>query len=112
MKKKLGILIILFSILITWIFWLFIKPTRDIPTISQYSQLLAAFALVGFALINFISTRHKVLDNLFNGLDKSYIYHKYLGISALLMVFVHDITISIGKRSEIQAGNHIPRDPY
>lgn len=112
MKKKLGILIILFSILITWIFWLFIKPTRDIPTISQYSQLLAAFALVGFALINFISTRHKVLDNLFDGLDKSYIYHKYLGISALLMVFVHDITISIGKRSEIQAGNHIPRDPY
>jgi len=85
MKKKFGILVILFSMIITWTLWLLIKPTRDISIMSGYSQLLAAFALVAFGFINFISTRHKILDYLFDGLDKSYIYHKYLSISALVL---------------------------
>lgn len=110
MRKKLGILIIFFSIAITWLCWLFARPTKDIAVISGYSQLVAACALVLFALINFISTRHKVVDYLFYGLDRSYIYHKYLGISALLLIFAHDMTMSIGKRSPIQAG--LPKDPY
>ncbi|WP_026881686.1 ferredoxin reductase family protein [Clostridium akagii] len=112
MKKKLGILIILFSIIITYIFWIFIKPTRTIPVISEYSQLLASFALVCLAWINFISTRHKILDTIFDGLDKSYIYHKYLGISMLVMLILHDQTISIGKSQEILSGSLISRDPY
>lgn len=112
MKKKSGILIILFSILVTYIFWIFIKPTRNIPVISEYSQLIASFALVALGWINFISTRHKILDDLFYGLDKSYIYHKYLGIFMLVMVIFHDKTMSMGKRQEILAGVHIPRDPY
>ena len=112
MKKKLGIVVILLSMIITWILWLFIKPTRDISIMTGYSQLLAAFALVAFAFINFISTRHKILDYLFDGLDKSYIYHKYLSISALILVIIHNITIGIGKDSERAAGIKIPRDPY
>lgn len=112
MKKKLGIGLILSSFIITWILWLLIKPTRDISTMSKYSQLLAAFALVSFGFINFISTRHKVLDYLFNGLDKSYIYHKYLSISALILVIFHNITIEIGQGIERVQGIPIPRDPY
>ncbi len=112
MKKKSGLLIILFSILITYIFWIFIKPTRNIPVISEYSQLLASFALVTLAWINFISTRHKILDNIFDGLDKSYIYHKYISITMLVMVILHNETIGIGKSQEILAGGTIPKDPY
>lgn len=112
MKNKLGIIVILFSIVITWVFWLFIEPTRTISGISQYSQLLAAFALVGLAVINFISTRHKALDKMFNGLDTSYIYHKYLSITVLIIIIIHNITIEIGKKSEIAAGISISRDPY
>ncbi len=112
MKKKLGLIVILLSMIITWILWLFIKPIRDISAMSGYSQLLAAFALVAFGFINFISTRHKVLDYIFDGLDKSYLYHKYLSISALILVVAHNITISIGKDSERAAGIKIPRDPY
>ena len=111
MKKKLGIIVILLSMIITWILWLFIKPTRDISMMSGYSQLLASLALVAFGFINFISTRHKSLDYLFDGLDKSYIYHKYLSISALILVVIHNITIGIGKKSERAAGIKIPRDP-
>lgn len=112
MKKKLGILIIIFSVLITYIFWIFIKPTKNIPVISQYSELIASFALVALAWINFISTRHKVLDDLFDGLDKSYIYHKYLGILMLIMLIIHDETMGLGKRQELLAGGVIPHDPY
>jgi predicted ferric reductase len=112
MKKKLGSLIILMSMIITLILWLFIKPTRDISTMSGYSQLLAAFALVAFCFINFISTRHKILDSLFDGLDKSYVYHKFLSISALVLVIIHNVTIGIGKGIERSQGIKIPKDPY
>lgn len=112
MKKKSGILLILFSMIITWVLWIFINPTREISTLSEYSQLLASFALVAFALINFISTRHKILDVLFDGLDKSYIYHKYLSISALTLVIIHNVTIEMGKKLERSQGIPIPRDPY
>ncbi|GKU25896.1 ferredoxin reductase family protein [Clostridium folliculivorans] len=112
MKKKLGFLFIILSMLITFVTWLFVSSTREISIASEYSQLIAAFALVAFALVNFISTRNKILDYIFNGLDKSYVYHKYLSISALLLVVIHNITIEIGKRAEIKAGIPIPRDPY
>jgi predicted ferric reductase len=112
MKKKLGLLLIILSFIITLLFWLLASPTRNIPKITQYSQLIASFALISLAFVNFISTRHTALDSLFDGLDKSYIYHKYLSISVLALVIVHDITIGIGKRSEILSGTRIPRDPY
>lgn len=112
MKKKAGILIILLSMIITWILWLFIEPTRKISSMTGYSQLIAAFALVAFAFINFISTRHRILDNLFDGLDKSYIYHKYLSISALLLAIIHNVTIGIGKSTERSLGIRGVRDPY
>lgn len=98
MRKKYGNLIIIFSILVTLALWLLVKPTRNISLLSQCSELLASIALVGFALINFISTRSKILDNIFDGLDKSYIYHRYLSISTLVILLIHDLTISIGRR--------------
>jgi len=112
MKKKSGLIVIILSMIITWIVWLFVKPTRDISMMTGYSQLLASFSLVAFAFINFISTRHKSLDYLFDGLDKSYIYHKYLSISALVLVFIHNITIGIGKDMERAAGIRGVKDPY
>lgn len=112
MKKRPGIGVILLTILITWLLWLFAKPIREISVMTEYSQLLAAFALVGFSFVNFISTRHKILDYVFQGLDKSYLYHKYISISALVLVIIHNVTIEIGKGIERTQGIRIPRDPY
>lgn len=112
MKKRSGITIILLSMVITWITWIFIEPTREISAMTGYSQLLASFSLVAFAFINFISTRHKILDGIFDGLDKSYIYHKYLSISALILAILHNITIDIGKSAERASGIKGVRDPY
>ncbi|QAA30500.1 ferric reductase-like transmembrane domain-containing protein [Clostridium manihotivorum] len=112
MKKRSGLIFIIITMAITYISWLFASSTREISKASEYSQLIAAFALVAFSLVNFISTRHKILNRIFNGLDKSYIYHKYLSMSALLLVVLHNITIDIGKRIERSEGIKIPRDPY
>ncbi len=113
MRRRIsGKLVIFISMIITWVLWLFVEPIREISAMSGYSQLIAAFALVAFAFINFISTRHKILDGLFDGLDKSYIYHKYLSICALVLAVIHNITISMGKKIERANGIKIPKDPY
>ncbi len=112
MKKRLGIILILITIIVTWMFWIFIEPSRAIPRISEYSQFIACCALVLLGWINFISTRHKALDTLFNGIDKSYIYHKYLSITVFIMVFAHNLMIGMAKRSEILAGKTIPRNHF
>ncbi|NNU75167.1 ferredoxin reductase family protein [Clostridium estertheticum] len=100
MKKKLGFSLILFSFILTYICWLFVQPLRSIPLARQYSQLVAGMALVGFALVNFISTRNPILEKCFNGLDKSYIYHKYLSIIALILVIIHTQLLDAGGKPE------------
>ncbi|MDD3225786.1 MAG: ferric reductase-like transmembrane domain-containing protein, partial [Clostridium sp.] len=112
MKITKGKLIIIFSMIITWVTWIFMDPTRQINLITGYSQLIASFALVAFTLVNFISTRHSILDDLFDGIDKSYIYHRYLSISALALVVIHNITIGIGKRTAKYDGIRFPKDHY
>lgn len=99
MKKISGILFVVCSFVVTYVFWLFVEPIKPIPVAMQYSQLIAIFALVGFAWVNFISTRHSFIDKWFNGLDRSYIYHKYLSIISLIMVVIHNILIDVGKRA-------------
>ncbi|MBL4931662.1 ferric reductase-like transmembrane domain-containing protein [Clostridium paridis] len=112
MKKQKGLIIIMISIIITYISWAFIRPTRDIPAITQYSQLIAAIVMVFFCLVNFISTRHKFAEYMFNGLDKSYLYHKYLSIFSLILILIHNETIDIGKKLQRTSGIRMPKDPY
>ena len=100
MTKKLGFSLILFSFILTYICWLFVQPLSSIPVARQYSQLIAGMALVGFALVNFISTRNPILEKCFNGLDKSYIYHKYLSIISLILVIIHTQLLDAGGRPE------------
>jgi predicted ferric reductase len=37
-----------------------------------------------------------LVDKIFNGLDQSYIYHKYLSILAIILIWVHVSTLRIG----------------
>ena len=100
MRKKLGVLLVLFSFILTYICWLFVQPLNSIPLARQYSQLIAAMALVGFAWVNFISTRNLILEKFFDGLDKSYIYHKFLSIISLVLVIIHTQLLDAGGRGE------------
>jgi predicted ferric reductase len=55
----------------------------------QISQLFAALSLVGFAYVNFISTRHSLVERLFEGVDKAYAPHKWISIGSMVLVTLH-----------------------
>lgn len=112
MRKNTGMILILGSFILTIICWLFVQTLQAAPTSREYSQLIATLALVGFAWVNFISTRYSILDKWFNGLDKSYIYHKYLSIISLVMILIHKISINTGRRRfgfSTDLGNSFPQ---
>jgi len=100
MRKRQGPLFILLTLILTFIFWSVSEPLRNVTPVRQYSEMAASLMLVCFAWVNFISTRHPLLDSLFHGLDKSYLYHKVLSIISVLLIFVHRFTLDAGK------GNH------
>lgn len=87
MKKNHMLLAVIF--LITVICWLFVKPIQPISSARNFSQLIGALALLGFAYVNFVSTRHPLLDHLFDGLDKAYVAHKWVSIISVVLVVVH-----------------------
>lgn len=75
--------------LITVMCWLFTEQITQISLMMQVSQLLAALSLVGFAYVNFISTRHSSVEHLFDGVDKAYAPHKWVSIGSLVLALLH-----------------------
>ncbi|QAA31981.1 FAD-binding oxidoreductase [Clostridium manihotivorum] len=99
MKKRLGLILILLSFIITWLCWIPERLASSMYANRQYSQLIASIALVVFTWINYISSRHRLIDKIFHGLDKSYAYHKYLSILAIILIWGHDLTLKTGRSS-------------
>lgn len=74
--------------------WLFATPPLNSPityfafrdVFIQYSGLIA-IAAMSIAMI--LAVRPIVVENFFNGLDKMYRLHKWLGISALSLAILH-----------------------
>lgn len=99
MKKYKGLIGIILSFILTYIFWSFVQSGTTASNFRQYSQLIASLALITFAWVFYISTRHRYVDTIFNGLDNSYIYHKYLSILAIIFIWVHNFTLKMGSFS-------------
>lgn len=99
MKKFLAITLIVVTFLLTYAFWALEQPAKTVSIYRQYSQLIASMAMVALAWINYISTRHRWVDDIFNGLDKSYIYHKYLSILAIIFIWIHNFTVNMSRFS-------------
>ncbi|MCL1790332.1 MAG: ferric reductase-like transmembrane domain-containing protein [Peptococcaceae bacterium] len=95
MKK--GYPVLGFFAVFTILCWLATPALKEVSFLTELSQLFAALALVGFSCAFFISTRHPMLDTLFNGLDKSYTVHKWLTITSVSLVITHLITLNLGR---------------
>ncbi|URZ18684.1 ferredoxin reductase family protein [Clostridium felsineum] len=96
MKKYSGLIFVLISFLLTCMWWFFQKPTGTTLSLRQYSELISSLALIAFAIINFISTRNRCVDFIFAGLDTAYIYHKYLSILGIVLIWLHNFTLKGG----------------
>lgn len=62
----------------------------DGPASALFSQYIGSGALIAMALSQIISTRAWFAEPIFGPLDRSYIIHKWLGIGALLAIFLHE----------------------
>jgi len=76
----------------TCLMWAVASPPDGLPASGQVTQLLGGLALTGFAAMFALATRARVLDGLFDGLDKAYVVHKWLGIVTVGVVLAHFAT--------------------
>jgi predicted ferric reductase len=65
------------------------------------AHLIGAFALVNFSVALFISTRHQILNVLWHGLDKAYVAHKWIGISAVVLTVCHIVLVQLAYQVEL-----------
>jgi len=67
-----------------------IQSYAGVSTDAAFSQYLGLVALLGMSYCYILATRFKLVEKLFGGLDKSYVFHKWLGLGSLAVIFLHD----------------------
>jgi len=94
MKYIKGILLIIVTTAITFALWFFASPKTDIVPLDRVRHIVAGLALNGFFLNFLLASRNNIIEGWFNGLDKLYVYHKYVAISSLALVLIHAVISS------------------
>ncbi len=87
--KSLGIIFILVTIIIPLPFYIELFPKVQVVTII--SLYLGSIALILMAISQLMATRFPGVQLLFGGLDRVYLLHKWVGISAVSAMMLHDI---------------------
>ncbi|SHG78195.1 ferredoxin reductase family protein [Cognatishimia maritima] len=58
--------------------------------LALFSQYMGMAALIAMAIVQLIATRWRIVEWVFGGLDQAYVFHKWLGISAMAFILLHD----------------------
>ena len=98
MKRHIGNIVIMICCLLTILVWFVFPPVNDgRPQFArQYAgEIIGSINIVLMAFALFLSTRPKWAEPYFGGLDKMYITHRQLATAALLLIFVHVLTVPI-----------------
>ncbi len=85
---KPGLILYAVSVLIP-LFWIF-SLENDHKFSALFSQYLGIFALITMGYVQLLATRLPLLERLFGGLDRIYIVHKWLAITALATLLLHE----------------------
>ena len=97
--KKIILYLTLFIILsITLNLWIFSKPDLSILStqpLRAVSQVLGLFGLVLMSLTLILSMKLKIIDRLFEGLDKAFFVHRILGSAAFIFILHHPLLLAI-----------------
>ncbi|MFJ7647638.1 ferric reductase-like transmembrane domain-containing protein [Lysinibacillus sp. NPDC097279] len=89
MKTYKGLLFIFITMIGSALLWYCTKPIETISELNRISHIVGGLAITGFFLVFLLSTRSKILERWFCGLEHVYKYHKYLAILSLGLVFIH-----------------------
>jgi predicted ferric reductase len=90
-----GFLIFLLC-LITFFIWILGKGNLSLVFSSPYTSFSQILALLGLILASFnflLSTKQKLIENLFGGLDKVYEVHKTTGALAFVFILTHPLLL-------------------
>ncbi len=90
--SKKGLLFIVFAFILNAILWLTAEPIFAQPLESTIAQILGSSLLLGFTLVFFLSTKNRLVNWLFGGLENVYSTHRWLAMLSLAFIFVHGQT--------------------
>jgi len=85
---KISGLIIIVLLLAVPLIW--IPELLHHSVAAVLSQLLGIWALIAMSIGQLLATRARWIEGVFGGLDQVYVLHKWLGITALAMILLHD----------------------
>lgn len=97
-RNTLGNGFVILLVLLTIAVWLIFPPVNDgrEKFLRQYAgEIIGSINIVLMAVSLFISTRPKWAEPFFGGLDKMYVTHRHTSTAALLLIFVHVLTVPI-----------------
>ena len=109
MKRNIGNLVIIASVILTVAVWFVFPPHNDGSNtfVRRYAgEILGSIVIVLMSFALFLSTRPKWAEPYFGGLDKMYITHRRVATSAFLLLFVHLLTVPISI-TDMRIGNYI-----
>lgn len=87
--RLIGLFIVFAAVIAPIPWFLDLSVKYDIEAV--FSQYLGSVALICMGLSQLLATRFKILETIFGGLDTNYVLHKWLGITALSTMMLHDV---------------------
>ncbi|MGB1251789.1 MAG: ferredoxin reductase family protein [Candidatus Promineifilaceae bacterium] len=101
-KKQSGNAVVFGMVLLNVLLWIVFRPNSDnVPQITaQFSgELIGSTAMVLMAIAIILSTKPRILEPYFGGLDKMYQTHKQTAIFAFFLLIGHKLVIPFAKSS-------------
>lgn len=98
MKRLFPLIFILAICFVTFFLWILSKQDSQIileQPLRSLSQILALLGTVLMSFTVFLSTRLKPVEKIFNGLDKAYWVHQFLGSISFLFILHHPILLAL-----------------
>lgn len=82
--------ILLFVGCCLWPLYWYVPLLTEYDKLAIFSQYLGSLALICMAFSQLIATRISGLESIFGGLDRIYVFHKWIGIIAISAILLHD----------------------
>jgi predicted ferric reductase len=89
-KSYRGMLWLGAVLIINALLWFAATPVVPQPLDSVLAQVIGSTIIVAFSLVFYMSTRPAFLIEWFGGLDRLYVYHRWLAILPLLLISIHE----------------------
>ncbi len=89
MKAYRGLLLIILAMGSSACLWYFATPLTPIHPLNKLAHIIGGLAITGLFLVFLFSTRMKILERWFHGLERLNFYHKVLAMFSLAFIIIH-----------------------